>query len=90
MQVLCQPRRQKTVEAQGKAYISDAPSAIEDQRGNANNAAFDAMLLKESNYRQNLEGPMASARGDLVWGVGGGVGYGQGRWNWGVDMNVGS
>lgn len=73
-----------------KSYISNAPSAIEDQRGDANNTAFDAMFLQKSNYRQNLESPMASARGDLVWGVGGGVGYRQGRWNWRVDMDVGS
>lgn len=91
MKVLCQFTGAKTVEEQkAKAYISNTSSTIVDQRGNADNAAFDAMLLEKSSDGQNLECPMASARGDLVWRVGGGVGYGQGRWNWRVDMNVGS
>jgi hypothetical protein len=71
-------------------FISNTPSSIVNQGRNANNTAFDAMLLQKSSYAQDFECSMASARGDLVWRVGGGVGYRQGRWNWRVDMNVGS
>jgi hypothetical protein len=88
---VCQPRRKvRLKQKQKRTYISNTPSSIVNQGRNANNTAFDAMLLQKSSYAQDFECSMASARGDLVWRVGGGVGYRQGRWNWRVDMNVGS